>query len=119
MTKEEKYLAIQPRIRALLAGETDEVARMSNMAAALHGEFDFWWTGFYRVASAEELVLGPFQGPVACMRITKGRGVCGTSWSEERTVVVKRKPQRDRCALLETWPDSGCSRHRQQGTEHI
>ncbi len=88
MTKEEKYLAIQPRIRALLAGETDEVARMSNMAAALHGEFDFWWTGFYRVASAEELVLGPFQGPVACMRITKGRGVCGTSWSEERTVVV-------------------------------
>lgn len=88
MTKEEKYLAILPRLRALLAGETDEVARMSNMAAVLHSEFGSWWTGFYRVASSEELVLGPFQGPVACMRITKGRGVCGTSWNEERTVIV-------------------------------
>lgn len=88
MTKEEKYLAILPRIQALLVGETDEIARMSNIAAALHGEFGFWWTGFYRVASSEELVLGPFQGPVACMRIEKGRGVCGTSWNEERTVIV-------------------------------
>ncbi len=88
MTKEEKYLALLPRIQALLVGETDEIARMSNMAAALHSEFGFWWTGFYRVASSEELVLGPFQGPVACMRITKGRGVCGTSWNEERTVIV-------------------------------
>lgn len=88
MTKEEKYLAILPRIQALLVGETDEIARMSNIAAALHGEFGFWWTGFYRVASSEELVLGPFQGPVACMRIAKGRGVCGTSWNEERTVIV-------------------------------
>lgn len=68
MTKEEKYLAILPRIQALLVGETDEIARMSNIAAALHGELGFWWTGFYRVASSEELVLGPFQGPVACMR---------------------------------------------------
>lgn len=88
MTKEEKYLAILPRIQALLVGETDEIARMSNIAAALHGEFGFWWTGFYRVASSEELVLGPFQGPVACMRIAKGRGVCGTSWNEERNVIV-------------------------------
>lgn len=88
MTKEEKYLAILPRIQALLVGETDEIARMSNIAAALHGEFGFWWTGFYRMASSEELVLGPFQGPVACMRIEKGRGVCGTSWNEERTVIV-------------------------------
>ncbi len=88
MTKKEKYLALLPRIQALLAGETDEIARMSNMAAALHSEFGFWWTGFYRVMSSEELVLGPFQGPVACMRITKGRGVCGTSWNEERTVLV-------------------------------
>lgn len=88
MTKEEKYLAILPRIQALLVGETDEIARMSNIAAALHGEFAFWWTGFYRMASSEELVLGPFQGPVACMRIAKGRGVCGTSWNEERTVIV-------------------------------
>ena len=88
MTKEEKYLALLPLVQALLAGETDEVARMSNIAAALHREFGFWWTGFYRVASSEELVLGPFQGPVACMRIAKGRGVCGTSWNEERTVIV-------------------------------
>lgn len=88
MTKEEKYLAILPRIQALLVGETDEIARMSNIAAALHGEFGFWWTGFYRVAPSDELVLGPFQGPVACMRIAKGRGVCGTSWNEERTVIV-------------------------------
>lgn len=88
MTKEEKYLAILPRIQALLVGETDEIARMSNIAAALHGEFGFCWTGFYRMASSEELVLGPFQGPVACMRIAKGRGVCGTSWNEERTVIV-------------------------------
>ena len=88
MTKEEKYLAILPRIQALLVGETDEIARMSNIAAALHGEFGFWWTGFYRMASSEELVLGPFQGPVACMRIAKGRGGCGTSWNEERTVIV-------------------------------
>lgn len=77
MTKEEKYLAILPRIQALLVGETDEIARMSNIAAALHGEFDFWWTGFYRVASSEELVLGPFQGPVACMR---SAGKSARSW---------------------------------------
>lgn len=77
MTKEEKYLAILPRIQALLVGETDEIARMSNIAAALHGEFCFWWTGFYRVASSEELVLGPFQGPVACMRIA---GKSARSW---------------------------------------
>lgn len=79
MTKEEKYLALLPQIQALLAGETDEVARMSNIVAMLNSEFGFWWTGFYRVTSSEELVLGPFQGPVACMRIAKGRGVCGTS----------------------------------------
>lgn len=77
MTKEEKYLAILPRIQALLVGETDEIARMSNIAAALHGEFGFWWTGFYRVASSEELVLGPFQGSVACMRIA---GKSARSW---------------------------------------
>lgn len=88
MSKEEKYLALLPQIQALLDGETDEVARMSNIAAMLHYEFGFWWTGFYRVASSEELVLGPFQGPVACMHIAKGRGVCGTSWNEERTVIV-------------------------------
>lgn len=88
MTKEEKYLALLPRIRTLLAGETDEIAGMSNIAAMLHSELGFWWTGFYRVVSSEELALGPFQGPVACMRIARGRGVCGTAWNEERTVVV-------------------------------
>ena len=87
MTKEEKYLALLPQIHALLAGETDEVARMSNIVAMLNSEFGFWWTGFYRVASSGDS-YGPFQGPVACMRIAKGRGVCGTSWNEERTAIV-------------------------------
>ena len=88
MSKVDKYVALIPRIQSVLSGETDEIARMSNMAALLHFEFGFWWTGFYRVVSADELVLGPFQGPVACTRIKKGRGVCGTSWREERTLVV-------------------------------
>lgn len=87
MTKEEKYRALMPKVAALLAGEPDPVARMANMAALLHQEMGFWWTGFYRVQS-EELVLGPFQGPVACTRIAFGRGVCGTAWKERRTVVV-------------------------------
>ena len=88
MSKVEEYAALIPRIQSVLSGETDEIARMSNIAALLHGGLSFWWTGFYRVASAEELVLGPFQGPVACTRIRLGRGVCGTSWSEGRTVIV-------------------------------
>ena len=88
MSKVDKYVALIPRIQSVLSGETDEIAKMSNMAALLHFEFGFWWTGFYRVVSADELVLGPFQGPVACTRIRKGRGVCGTSWREERTLVV-------------------------------
>ena len=73
MSKVDKYVALIPRIQSVLSGETDEIARMSNMAALLHFEFGFWWTGFYRVVSADELVLGPFQGPVACTRIKKGR----------------------------------------------
>lgn len=88
MSKVDKYVALIPQIQSVLSGETDEIARMSNMAALLHFEFGFWWTGFYRVVSADELVLGPFQGPVACTRIKKGRGVCGTSWREDRTLVV-------------------------------
>lgn len=88
MSKVDKYVALIPRIQSVLSGETDEIARMSNMAAMLYFEFGFWWTGFYRVVSADELVLGPFQGPVACTRIRRGRGVCGTSWREERTLVV-------------------------------
>ena len=87
MDKAGKYEALVPVVKSLLDGEPDEIARMANLAALLHGEFGFWWTGFYRV-SGEELVLGPFQGPVACTRILKGRGVCGTAWCEARTVVV-------------------------------
>ena len=87
MTKEEKYILLVKQCRALLEGEKDEVARMANVAALIHETMGFWWTGFYRVRS-EELVLGPFQGPVACSRIAFGRGVCGTAWKEGRTIIV-------------------------------
>ena len=87
MDKEARYQALTPQIRSLLAGEDDMIARMANVAALLHQEMGFWWTGFYRVVG-EELVLGPFQGPVACTRIACGRGVCGTAWREGRTIVV-------------------------------
>lgn len=86
-SKEKIYDDLESRLRALLEGETDEVARMANAAALIHQTFGFWWTGFYRVVDGE-LILGPFQGPVACMHIPYGRGVCGTSWKEQRTVVV-------------------------------
>lgn len=85
--KEAKYMEVLPQAASLLEGETDEVARMANLAALLHGAFGFWWTGFYRVMG-DELVLGPFQGPVACMHIPYGRGVCGTAWQRGETVVV-------------------------------
>ena len=88
MTKAEKYESLIPQIRSVMAGETDMIANMANVAAMLHEEFDFWWTGFYRVEQ-ETLVLGPFQGPVACTRIAKGRGVCGTAWQRQETVVVE------------------------------
>jgi len=87
MTKQEKYSQLLPQAEALLAGEADEIARMANLSALLHREMGFWWTGFYRVVG-DELVLGPFQGPVACTRIARGRGVCGTAWKENRTIVV-------------------------------
>ena len=87
MTKEEKYQALLPKLHALLADEEDPIARMANLVALLHQEMGFWWTGFYRVKD-DELILGPFQGPVACTRIGLGRGVCGMAWSEMRTVVV-------------------------------
>lgn len=86
-TKEERYAALLPQLKGLLSGETDEVANLANVAAALKETFGFFWVGFYRVVG-EELVLGPFQGPVACTRIRKGRGVCGTAWQEARTLVV-------------------------------
>lgn len=86
-TKEERYVALLPQLKGLLSGETDEVANLANVAAALKETFGFFWVGFYRVVG-DELMLGPFQGPVACTRIRKGRGVCGTAWQEARTLVV-------------------------------
>lgn len=87
MGKTEKYRLLERQVAALLEGETDVIAKMANVAAVLHETFGFWWTGFYRVAG-DELVLGPFQGPVACMHIPFGRGVCGTAWKRNETVVV-------------------------------
>ena len=87
MEKREQYRLLERQLSALLEGETDTVAKMANMAAALHEAFGFWWTGFYRVAG-DELVLGPFQGPVACMHIPFGKGVCGTAWKRNESVVV-------------------------------
>ena len=86
--KEEKYELLVSQIRALIEGENDVIAVMSNVAAAIHQTMGFWWTGFYRVKN-EELVLGPFQGPVACMHIPYGKGVCGTAWQRAETVVVE------------------------------
>ena len=85
--KENKYRELLQEAEALTAGETDEIANMANLAAAIHAKFGFHWVGFYRVCD-EELVLGPFQGPVACTRIRYGRGVCGTAWKEGRTLIV-------------------------------
>lgn len=85
--KETLYKELLPQAVSLLEGETDEVACMANLAALLHRAFGFWWTGFYRVAG-DELVLGPFQGPVACIHIPYGRGVCGTAWKRNETIVV-------------------------------
>ena len=85
--KAEKYRVLLPQVAALSAGETDDVALMANVSAALRETFGFFWVGFYRV-QADELVVGPFQGAPACMRIRYGKGVCGTAWAEGRTVVV-------------------------------
>ena len=86
-SKSERYALLLKQIESLLEGESDPVARMANTAAMIHETFRFWWTGFYRVIGSE-LVLGPFQGPLACTRIARGRGVCGTAWQEGRTLVV-------------------------------
>ena len=93
MTKEQKYEELLLEVAGLTTDETDEIANMANIAAAIHTKMGFHWTGFYRVlptpdGSGEELVLGPFQGPVACTRIRFGRGVCGTAWKERRTLIV-------------------------------
>lgn len=85
--KNEKYALLYKQVAALVEGENDTVARMANVAAMIHHTFGFWWTGFYRVVDGE-LILGPFQGPLACSRIAYGRGVCGTAWKERTTQVV-------------------------------
>lgn len=85
--KEQKYELLHKQIAALVDGESDTIANMANVAAMIHATFGFWWTGFYRVVG-EELVLGPFQGPLACSRIRYGRGVCGTAWKERATQIV-------------------------------
>ncbi|MGI4872665.1 MAG: GAF domain-containing protein [Janthinobacterium lividum] len=85
--KAARYAELYPQLAALTAAETDLTANLANTAAALRQAFGFFWVGFY-VVRGEELVLGPFQGPVACTRIRQGRGVCGTSWAEARTVLV-------------------------------
>ena len=87
ITKEQKYQSIIPQIAALLNGEDDFIANLANISAALKQQFGWFWVGFYLV-KGEELVLGPFQGPVACTRIAKGRGVCGASWAQEKIIVV-------------------------------
>ena len=86
-TKEEQYISLIPQIKAILEGEPDLVANLANMAASLKEQFGWFWVGFYLVKN-EELVLAPFQGPVACTRIRKGRGVCGSSWAQEKTLIV-------------------------------
>jgi L-methionine (R)-S-oxide reductase len=86
-TKEEQYLTLIPQIKGLLEGETDQVANMANVAAALKEQFNWLWVGFY-IVKKDELVLGPFQGPVACTRIKRGKGVCGTSWANGETLIV-------------------------------
>ena len=100
--KEEKYATLFPQIQSVIEDEPDLIARMANVAAMLHETFRFWWTGFYRVVDTpkrpnnqitkqpnnQQLVLGPFQGPLACTRIRRGRGVCGTAWDKDSTQVV-------------------------------
>ena len=87
MNKEETYEQLLTNVKALIEGETDIIAIMSNVAAEIHQTMGFWWTGFYRVKDGE-LILGPFQGPIACMHIVFGRGVCGTAWKKRETIVV-------------------------------
>ncbi|WP_294478704.1 GAF domain-containing protein [uncultured Bacteroides sp.] len=90
--KEDKYRELLPQIHALVSTETDMVANLANISAALKQTFGFFWVGFYLVKD-DELVLGPFQGPIACTRIRLGRGVCGTAWKEERTLIVPNVEQ--------------------------
>jgi len=87
INKEAQYISLIPQIKALITGEEDLIANLANMAAALKEQFGWFWVGFYLV-KGDELVLGPFQGPVACTRIKKGKGVCGASWQQNETLIV-------------------------------
>ncbi|WP_316760300.1 GAF domain-containing protein [Pedobacter aquatilis] len=86
-SKEEQYKSLIPQIEGLLYGETDFIANLANVCAALKEQFNWFWVGFYLVKD-DDLVLGPFQGPVACTRIKKGKGVCGSSWLQRETIIV-------------------------------
>ena len=86
-SKRERYEMLWRQVVAVIEHESDDIANMANVAAMIHATFNFWWTGFYRVVG-EELVLGPFQGPLACSRIKFGRGVCGTAWQRQQTIIV-------------------------------
>jgi GAF domain-containing protein len=101
-TKEEQYIALLPQIKALITGEEDLIANLANVAAALKQQFGWLWVGFYLVKK-DELVLGPFQGPIACTRIKKGRGVCGKSWEIASTLIVpdvEKFPGHIACSIL-------------------
>ena len=86
-SKEERYATLLPQLQSLVEGESDMIANMANVAACIKDTFHFWWVGFYRVID-EVLVLGPFQGPLACTRIKRGKGVCGTAWDKAETIIV-------------------------------
>ncbi|MBI3235743.1 MAG: GAF domain-containing protein, partial [Bacteroidetes bacterium] len=86
-SKLQKYESLLPQIESLIEGEKNMVANMANICAAIKQTFNWWWVGFY-IVDQEELVLGPFQGPIACTRIAKGKGVCGTAWSKAETILV-------------------------------
>ena len=101
-TKEEMYENILPQIKAFIEGETDLIANMANVSAALKAQFQWLWVGFYLVKN-DELVLGPFQGPIACTRIKKGRGVCGAVWEQQQTIIVEdvsKFPGHIACSIL-------------------
>ena len=87
-SKEERYATLLPQLQSLVESESDMIANMANVAACIMDTFHFWWVGFYRVID-EVLVLGPFQGPLACTRIKRGKGVCGTAWDKAETIVVE------------------------------
>ena len=88
-SKEEQYIALIPQIAALISGEKNLVANLANISASLKQQFNFFWVGFYRVQE-NKLILGPFQGPIACTVIMKGKGVCGMAWQNNKTIIVKK-----------------------------